>query len=65
MANFVAEAASATGRRARIHTEIKEQPFLQVFNSFFCNGVRLGTESTVTFRIVRFFLCEAKKGAGD
>ena len=38
---------------------------LQVFKSFFCYGVRLGTKSIITFRIVYFFLCEATKGAGD
>ena len=33
-----------------------------MFKSVFCYGVRLGTKSIITFRIV-FFLCEATKGA--
>ena len=34
---------------------------LQVFKSFFCYGVRLGTKSIITFRIVCFFCVKQQK----
>ena len=50
---------------AKIHQKyhlLRSARSLQVFKSVFCYGVRLGTKSIITFRIV-FFLCEATKGA--
>ena len=34
---------------------------IQVFKSFFCYGVRLGTKSIITFRIVYFFCVKQHK----
>ena len=34
---------------------------LQVFKGFFCYGVRLGTKSIITFRIVWFFCVKQQK----
>ena len=47
-------------RRQRL-AGVRSAQSLQVFKSFFCYGVRLGTKSIITFRIVCFFCVKQQK----